>query len=494
MRFLKRNITVNLLLTALAALYFFPFVNRGLIFFDEGYMIHFAQRIVQGQVPYYDFFIQYTPGFFYLLALSFKLFGTTVLVGRIVTMIIALMSILITLVLLDELQIHSLKLKMSSATIMATLGFPLLNVPIDIWPCILLTIIIMIFFLKWSTIPGLKYTITLGILLSLTLFMKQNIGFGFLLLVNMLILFSQKKKFAEKIKSIVIIDCLFVILSIPWIYYFFIRSGDLSEFLRFSHDFVTNYPFSYPSLFFIVQPLGVFKLLPYYLPVIFFFILCYSYFFKKERSMYLFLSTFPLVGFGLTIIPLTDLIHIYPFLGLLFTMFLVFVQKTNVRFNAIYIVLIGITALLGVYLTFFKGQYRYELPYKVDTAILSLPPAKGLLIYPSYAQDLTVMNTYLDTHTKKSDYIFVYPFSPMLYFLLDRQNLIRYANLLPGNLTTEEELQTVKTLKDKKVEFVIIAGNYQFNTPVSQWIIHNTIPVKLKIKEVGQIRKVVNNE
>jgi len=491
MSLLKRNITINFLLTVLATIYYFPFVNKGLIFFDEGYMIHFAQRITQGQVPYYDFFIQYTPGFFYLLALSFKLFGTTVLTGRILTVIIALASVFLTLILLDELQVHSLKLKISSTIVTTALGFPLLNIPIDIWPCILLTIVLMIVYLKSSTSSSLKHIVILGILLSLMLFMKQNIGLGFLLLINALILFSQKKNSAMKIKSIVIIDCLFVVLSVPWIYYFFIRSGDLSEFLRFNHDFVANYPFSYPSLFFIIQPLGIFKLLPYYLPVIFFLILCYSYFFKKERSIYLFLSTFPLMGFGLTIIPLTDLIHIYPFLGLSLTMFLVFVQKTNIRFKAIYIVLIAITALLGVYLTFFKGQYRYELPYKVDTAILNIPPAKGLLIYPSYAQDLLVMNTYIDAHTKKSDYIFVYPFSPMLYFLLDRQNPTRYANLLPKNLTTKEEKQTIKTLKEKKVSFVIVAGNYKFNTPMSRWIINNTIPVKLNIKTLGQIRKVI---
>jgi 4-amino-4-deoxy-L-arabinose transferase-like glycosyltransferase len=49
---------------------------------DEGIILQGAQRILDGQVLYRDFFSFYTPGSYYLLALLFKLFGSSMLVAR----------------------------------------------------------------------------------------------------------------------------------------------------------------------------------------------------------------------------------------------------------------------------------------------------------------------------------------------------------------------------------------------------------------------------
>src|SRR5208282_410267 len=49
---------------------------------DEGIILQGAQRIVQGQVLYRDFFSYFTPGSYYLLALLFKVFGSSMLVAR----------------------------------------------------------------------------------------------------------------------------------------------------------------------------------------------------------------------------------------------------------------------------------------------------------------------------------------------------------------------------------------------------------------------------
>jgi len=48
---------------------------------DEGIVLQGAQRILDGQVLYRDFFSFYTPGSYYLFALLFKLFGSSMLVA-----------------------------------------------------------------------------------------------------------------------------------------------------------------------------------------------------------------------------------------------------------------------------------------------------------------------------------------------------------------------------------------------------------------------------
>ncbi len=49
---------------------------------DEGILLQGGQRILEGQVPYRDFFSFYTPGSFYLLAAMFRVFGDSFVVAR----------------------------------------------------------------------------------------------------------------------------------------------------------------------------------------------------------------------------------------------------------------------------------------------------------------------------------------------------------------------------------------------------------------------------
>lgn len=50
--------------------------------YDEGFILLGAQRVLEGEVPYRDFWGMYPPGQFYALAGLFKLFGSSVLVER----------------------------------------------------------------------------------------------------------------------------------------------------------------------------------------------------------------------------------------------------------------------------------------------------------------------------------------------------------------------------------------------------------------------------
>src|SRR5262245_1496142 len=56
----------SLLLVAL--LHLLRVYNRGFSLLDEGFVLHVAERVLQGQVPYRDFFTQLTPGAFVILA------------------------------------------------------------------------------------------------------------------------------------------------------------------------------------------------------------------------------------------------------------------------------------------------------------------------------------------------------------------------------------------------------------------------------------------
>jgi 4-amino-4-deoxy-L-arabinose transferase-like glycosyltransferase len=73
---------VALLLFVVPCLYLRLFYDYTILNADEGIVLQGAQRILQGQVLYRDFFSFYTPGSYYWMALLFKIFGSSILVAR----------------------------------------------------------------------------------------------------------------------------------------------------------------------------------------------------------------------------------------------------------------------------------------------------------------------------------------------------------------------------------------------------------------------------
>jgi len=77
-----------LILLLISVVCHLPVLNMSLNVYDEGIILAGADRILQGQVPYRDFWSMYPPGQFYTLALLFKFFGPSVLVERIYGLIV----------------------------------------------------------------------------------------------------------------------------------------------------------------------------------------------------------------------------------------------------------------------------------------------------------------------------------------------------------------------------------------------------------------------
>lgn len=78
---LRRSLGIGLLVLAVAA-FLAASVNRSLSPYDEGLILVGAMRVGEGAVPYRDFYANYGPAQFYVLAGLFKLFGPSLLLER----------------------------------------------------------------------------------------------------------------------------------------------------------------------------------------------------------------------------------------------------------------------------------------------------------------------------------------------------------------------------------------------------------------------------
>lgn len=74
-------------------------LTREVRIYDEGTSVYGAARVLKGEVPYRDFWTIYGPGQFYLLALVFKIFGTSLLIERIFATALASLFVLLVYVL-----------------------------------------------------------------------------------------------------------------------------------------------------------------------------------------------------------------------------------------------------------------------------------------------------------------------------------------------------------------------------------------------------------
>jgi 4-amino-4-deoxy-L-arabinose transferase-like glycosyltransferase len=85
----RTELFIALAIFCAACLYLWPLRDFVTFNANEGITLAGAERILQGQVPYRDFFTFVTPGSPYLMALWFKLFGSTFVVARSVMLVYA---------------------------------------------------------------------------------------------------------------------------------------------------------------------------------------------------------------------------------------------------------------------------------------------------------------------------------------------------------------------------------------------------------------------
>jgi hypothetical protein len=72
-----------------------------------------------------------------------------------------------------------------------------------------------------------------------------------------------------------------------------------------------------------------------------------------------------------------------------------------------------------------------------------------------YGEKWRGLRDYFRDHSEPGERIFVYPAAPLLYYLVDRPNAGRFAHVLPGLMTPDDERDTIRRLETMPVRFVI---------------------------------------
>ena len=173
----ERLIALGLLL--LTFVYLCLFRQYSFIDPDEGIILQGAQRILDGQVLYRDFFSFFTPGSYYLVALTFRIFGDSLLVAHTLLAAIAAAFSPITYVLCRR--VCSRQASLLVTVLMAVTALPLRFVVAHNWESTLLACIGLFCAVRFLESRGRVWAFSAASFVSLTAMFEQSKGAGLLL-------------------------------------------------------------------------------------------------------------------------------------------------------------------------------------------------------------------------------------------------------------------------------------------------------------------------
>jgi 4-amino-4-deoxy-L-arabinose transferase-like glycosyltransferase len=142
---------------------------------DEGIVLQGAARILHGEVPYRDFFSFYTPMSYYLLALAFKIFGESLLVGR--TILVLYVGLFSALTYLLARRIASRRAALITAYLVLAVC-PFRFLVLHNWDSTVWALLAFYCAVRSLESPSMWWPFGTGLFTSLTLLTEQSKGAG----------------------------------------------------------------------------------------------------------------------------------------------------------------------------------------------------------------------------------------------------------------------------------------------------------------------------
>ena len=432
---------------------------RGLSFPDEGYILHSAQRILQGDILYKDFFMVYMPGSAYTAALSFLLFGQSILAGRLFAFILSLVTAWGIFLLLQKTT------KNNTASYLATLAYVAWG-PSHInyiWPTMLsitTSIFCLLFLQRAITLGKLKDYFLAGITLGLTIITKQN--FAVALFFTVLFALVQTKELTvKKIQNI----CAGALIPIILFLLSLLTTNSLNSFLDNIYLYtikgiilenIYTTPFVHGDTNFdkFLNTIGY--SFPLFISIASFIVL----FLKK--SQYAYVPLFVILFYVFSIRPTPDYIHIVPILALLGLPF-AFLGSVKNGFKKLYFALFVVFILAGFYSAIFKGFYRWETPLihkgwttpLIENSIFSNTASSLIFVDKSSEKNIRELSEFFQKNTSENEYIFVNYYSPMMYFITGTKNPTRFEIIDQSAFYKPFQDEIVQNIQENNVRFII---------------------------------------
>ena len=461
-------------------LYFWPFLRVLSHSGDEGTLIMGAVRVAQGQLPFRDFFEVMGPGTFYWLAIFFKLLGTTWLATRVDLLFTTTLTLLVLLYLARRLQTG---LEIAPLVFFVAVSFHSWNVVSHHLDSNLFGLAAFAAFVCWMDSPRPLTLFLAGSASALTMFFMLPKGlYLFLALVLTLWLYRKEHPFSRACAVLLggfalttgLVGVWFwgngglhdlIYANLLWPLHHYSSINEVPYGWEFRQIYWSAFTSSLESAFsprvglalssVLSIPFVVVMALPLVLA------LCLARFrreaFDRLTVPYWIAGT----AFWFSEMHRKDINHIV-YGAPLFILLAFFYCR---RITAAWVkAALRIVTACAVMLALLNPLIAHSSRYRHETR-------RGL-VYDSFRS--TDVLDYLNANVANNSPVFVYPYSPMFYFLSGAQNPTRYS-LLMYNMNTDQQFrEVVESLETAKVRYVV--WDRSFPRWINDWFPAYRIP------------------
>ena len=476
------------LLTSISLLYSQVGIYAPIYHYDEGIIAYGAVRVMQGELPYRDFWTQYSPGQFYLVAGFFKFFGANIMVERWGDSIIRALLALMLMALSAQLTHWKFALPTWVFAVLWLNSYTYFGYPI--FPALLFAVASICTLLRGFT--SRRFLCASGILMGLCFLFRHDMAvylciaqmFGALLI--MVHKRVEPNAFGKHTISIIkgvlpyICGATLVILPISAYFMLHVPLGELANQLLIFPliEFPKVRGLPYPRLACSLD------MLPFYAPWLIYaaaLSVAILIMIRQQKndadvlraSGIVMVAAFGLCGFNQMRVR-SDLIHTVQFflmsLILLPVLFREWRCKSTASARGIVVaaIIIGIIVISNPMKEFLHslrapGNVRLTSLHEAQTT--TLPRSHDLLALPEESsvaleiRSLTAPDEYVYIGLNQHDKIFIN--DVMLYFLMDRKCPTRYQELHPGLANTEPvQREMIADLEKHKPRYMVTTDKF----------------------------------
>lgn len=484
--FKNKNLILYIILLASSFIYFLPSVFKPLNLYDEGQIVYGAFRVLNGQMPYRDFWTLYGPVQYFVIALVFKTFGISVLVARLWDIFIR--SLLALMIFLSAQKLTTKRNALLSwfMSVVWLNFFGFFNYPI--FPAFLTSLFsLYLFYVYLKNQKSSVYILASSLFAVLAGLFRYEYGI-FIIIAEMIILiafvFINKKVYS----SIFIYLSGIFITTLPYLYVLF-KNVSLVD-IRY---FLITYPMEiYPKVRAISFPmlninqiltsnnlistlntiLSIIYFFPYYIPLLVFvlsIILTMKNILnnntKKTDASIWFRAVLTVCGILSLkyILSRADYIHLS--VPILFTIILLFSLSSYISNyylkNALNKLIYLFAILMMAYPLMNINFDSVSLKYTEHT----IKRANGIALFPFAEKTIS----FIQSHVPEGGFIFVGSSrhdkvmynDVMFYFLSERDNASKFDQLVPGDVNTlSSQQKIVSDIQRKKVRYIVLFSGF----------------------------------
>jgi 4-amino-4-deoxy-L-arabinose transferase-like glycosyltransferase len=455
---------------------------------DEGIVLQGAQRILRGELLYRDFFSFFTPGSYYFLALLFKIFGSSLLVGRVALVFFA--AICSTVTYLLARRVCSRKSALFAAGIATLTTLPYRFEVLHNWDSSLFACLTLYAAVRWLESRHWVWVFVTGSFASLTFLFEQSKGAGLMLglsvgLLGVRLLHGQR--YLCNGKQILVLA---VGVAFPFIAEFAYFGSQHSLALMLSdwfwplqhYSLANRVPYGYQnwseatrhrlfgSEYVMIRVITILAVSPCFLipliPLIAVSLLVYWTIRMRQNSAawevgsYYILVCSAVSGLLVSVIvgraDILHFVYLQPILCIVLAWMIEGRDIPGKMFRVIRPYFVAYVAIAFLLLSISLLMRTTAAHYYVETR-------RGTITTP---QKDTVVE-YVQAHVRGGDAVLVYPYLPLYYYLTGTYSATRYEYFQAGMHTPEQAREMLADLKAKRVSVILFEPSFWEKIPRS---------------------------